>query len=115
MALSARRYPTSDRATSRRGDIMRPRPVYQQQQIQPQPIPLGSAVTQSTLPQQQTGGAGTYDVNSDPAVAAANGLAQKIRTQAQASALAKEKQAAIEYGSAEGLQNTEGFKGPNGV
>ena len=50
---------------------------------------------------------GGYDVNSDPAVAAAQGLAQKIRANAQASALAKRKQAAIEYGDPTGVEGID--------
>jgi hypothetical protein len=55
-----------------------------------------------------SGGVGGYDISSDPAVAAAKGLSAKIRAQAQATALAKRKQAAIEYGSAEGLDKPLG-------
>ena len=51
-----------------------------------------------------TGGAGSYDIGSDPAVAAAQGLAAKIRAQAQATALAKRVQAAIEYGDPSGVE-----------
>ena len=49
------------------------------------------------------GMAAGYDINSDPAVAAAQGLAGKIRAQAQARALAKREQAAIEYGDPTGV------------
>jgi hypothetical protein len=52
-----------------------------------------------------SGGApGGYDVNSDPAVAAAHGLAAKMRATATAQALAKREQAAIEYGDPSGVE-----------
>ena len=54
-----------------------------------------------------SGGVGGYDVNSDPAVAAAQGLAAKIRANAQASALAKTKQAVIEYGDSSGVSGID--------
>lgn len=53
------------------------------------------------------GGAGGYNVNSDPAVAAAQGLAAKMRATATAQALAKRKQAAIEYGDPSGVEGID--------
>lgn len=50
-----------------------------------------------------TGGTGGYDLGTDPAVAAAAGLAAKQRAMAQATALARRKQAAIEYGDPSGI------------
>jgi len=50
---------------------------------------------------------GGYNIGSDPAVAAAQGLAAKIRATAQASALAKRKQAAIEYGDPTGVEGID--------
>ena len=54
-----------------------------------------------------SGSMGGYDINSDPAVAAAQGLAGKMRAMAQASALAKRKQAAIEYGDPTGVEGID--------
>jgi hypothetical protein len=51
-----------------------------------------------------SGGAGGYNVNSDPAVAAAQGLAAKMRAIASAQAQAKRVQAAIEYGDPTGVE-----------
>ena len=57
---------------------------------------------------QQSGGyAAGYDISSDPAVMAAHGLAAKIRARATASALAKRKQAAIEYGDPTGVEGID--------
>jgi hypothetical protein len=50
------------------------------------------------------GGGGGYNVASDPAVAAAQGLAAKMRATAQAQAQAKRVQAAIEYGDPTGVE-----------
>src|SRR3972149_4695407 len=70
--------------------------------ITPPRVP--SAADINVQPGALSGGAAAgYDINSDPAVAAAQGLAAKIRAQAQARALAKQKQAAIEYGDPPGV------------
>jgi len=50
---------------------------------------------------------GGYNLSTDPAVVAAQGLAAKIRATAQASALAKRKQAAIEYGDPTGVEGID--------
>ncbi len=68
-----------------------------------QPFTPGTAAGINTQPGAFSGGTGSYDVSSDPAVQAARGLAGKIRAQANATAAAKRKQAAIEYGSGEGV------------
>ena len=79
------------------------RPYNPPQQAAPPRVPSAGDIVQE--PGQLSGGtAAGYDVNSDPAVAAAQGLAAKIRAQAQATALAKREQAAIEYGDPEGVQ-----------
>jgi hypothetical protein len=54
-----------------------------------------------------SGGMGGYDLSTDPAVAAAAGLSAKLRAMAQASALAKIKQAAIEYGDPTGVEGLD--------
>lgn len=72
---------------------------------QQQPFPAASSI--NTTPAPLSGGTGGYDVNSDPAVAAAQGLAAKIRANAQASALAKRKQAALEYGDPTGVEGVD--------
>lgn len=54
-----------------------------------------------------SGGMGSYNPSTDPAVAAAAGLSAKIRAQAQATALAKRKQAAIEYGDPSGVEGID--------
>lgn len=75
-----------------------------------QPTPSAAGVnTQMTQAASSpyTGGTGSYDVSSDPAVAAAAGLSAKIRAQAQASALAKRTQAAIEYGDPSGVEGID--------
>lgn len=60
---------------------------------------------QQYAPGAQSGGVPMgYDVNADPAVAAAHGLAEKIRARAQAQATAKRIQAAIEYGDPTGVE-----------
>ena len=79
------------------------RPYSPPQQAAPPRVPSAGEIAQQ--PGDLSGGVGAgYDVNSDPAVAAAQGLAAKIRAQAQATALAKREQAAIEYGDPEGVQ-----------
>lgn len=66
----------------------------------PAPVPTAPTYAAGGM----TGGMGAgYDVNSDPAVAAAQGLAAKMRARAQAVAAAKRAQAAIEYGDPEGV------------
>lgn len=95
------------RATARAPRLATPRPAYTPP---PKPAPTAASVNAATTPGGLSGGTGGYDISSDPAVAAARGLSGKIRANARASALAKRKQAAIEYGSAEGLENVEGFK-----
>lgn len=72
---------------------------------QQRPVPAASNIAYAPPP--LSGGTGGYDVNSDPAVAAAQGLAAKIRANAQASALAKIKQAAIEYGDPTGIDKVD--------
>lgn len=60
------------------------------------------------LPQTSfTGGSGGYDVNSDPAVARIGALSQRMRAEAQASALAKKKQATLEYGDPTGVEGID--------
>ena len=75
-----------------------------QQQITP---PQAPAYTPPAAAPTLSGGTGGYDINSDPAVAAASGLAAKMRAMAQATALAKRKQAAIEYGETEGIEGLD--------
>ena len=80
-------------------------------QFAPPKVP--TAATSIPYAQQAfSGGTGGYDVSSDPAVQAASGLAAKIRANAQAQALAKRKQAAIEYGDATGVEPLAGFVAP---
>lgn len=76
--------------------------------LAPPSTPTAGDVVSATQPGVLSGGAGGYDIGSDPAVAAAHGISEKIRAQAAASALAKRIQAATEYGSAEGLQQALG-------
>ena len=54
------------------------------------------------------GGGGGGGGGGDPALAAALNMSANIRTNAQASALAKRRAAALQYGSAEGLQGVLG-------
>jgi hypothetical protein len=54
------------------------------------------------------GGGGGGGGGVDPALAAAMNMSASIRTNAQATALAKRKAAALQYGSAEGLQGVLG-------
>lgn len=65
--------------------------------------PPTAAATIPTVDTALSGGMGGYDLGADPAVALAAGLAAKQRAMAQASALAKRKQAAIEYGDPSGI------------
>lgn len=65
--------------------------------------PPTAAATIPTVDTALSGGMGGYDLGADPAVALAAGLAAKQRAMAQASALAKRKQAAIEYGDPSGV------------
>lgn len=71
----------------------------------PQPVPSADDLALATA--GFTGGVGGYDINSDPAVAAARGLAAKMRAQAQATALAKRRQAAIEFGDPTGIEGID--------
>lgn len=73
--------------------------------ITPQRIPSAGDVDLNMG--QLSGGVGGYDVSSDPAVAMAAGLAAKSRALAQATALAKRKQAAIEYGDPTGIEGID--------
>lgn len=60
------------------------------------------------LPQTSfSGGTGGYDVSTDPAVARIGALSQRMRAEAQASAMAKKKQAALEYGDPTGVEGID--------
>ena len=83
-----------------------PRPSPQAPAFAPPKVPTASTSV-AYAPPQFSGGAGGYDVSSDPAVAAASGLSAKIRANAQASALAKRQQAAIEYGDPTGVEGID--------
>lgn len=54
-----------------------------------------------------SGGTGGYDVGSDPAVARISALSAKMRATAQATAAAKRKQAALEYGDPTGVEGLD--------
>jgi hypothetical protein len=73
--------------------------------VQPPRTPAASDIGYSPPP--LSGGGGSYNISADPAVMAAQGLAAKMRATAQASALAKRKQAAIEYGDPTGVEGID--------
>lgn len=71
------------------------------------PAPIPSAADVDVSVGSLSGGVGGYDIMSDPAVAMAAGLAAKARAMAQATALAKRKQAALEYGDPTGVEGVD--------
>ena len=86
------------------------RPKAQRPPVAAQPAPAAAGMN-TQMGQQAaapySGGTGGYNISADPAVMAAQGLAQKMRATAQASALAKRKQAAIEYGDPSGVEGID--------
>lgn len=70
------------------------------------PTPTAAGSIQTPTP-AFSGGTGSYDVGSDPAVARIGALSERMRAEAQASAAAKKKQAALEYGDPTGVEGID--------